>query len=165
MSNEFNIEVKSGSSVRLLTAGKYCDRDIVVSGILKGNLTMTEGSFIPTSDVSSYFSIEHNLGQRPNFFVVYAEGEEEELKDPAVFKEYLRSTVYLRRPLISNGTEYVARCLVEFGDSAGNSISSSTVLFSTEMTTASKFQLYCTSTRKLKAGVTYGFICGVIDGL
>lgn len=29
--SEFNIEVKGGSSVRLPTAGKYCDRDIVVT--------------------------------------------------------------------------------------------------------------------------------------
>lgn len=29
--SEFNIEVAGGSSVRLLTAGKYCDRDIVVT--------------------------------------------------------------------------------------------------------------------------------------
>ena len=28
---EFNVEVESGTSKRLLTAGKYCDRDIVVS--------------------------------------------------------------------------------------------------------------------------------------
>ena len=27
----FNIEVESGTSVRLPTAGKYCDRDIVVT--------------------------------------------------------------------------------------------------------------------------------------
>lgn len=29
--NEFNIEVQGGSSVRLPTAGKYCDRDIIVT--------------------------------------------------------------------------------------------------------------------------------------
>lgn len=29
--SEFNIEVEGGSSVRLPTAGKYCDRDIVVT--------------------------------------------------------------------------------------------------------------------------------------
>lgn len=29
--SEFNIEVQGGSSVRLTTAGKYCDRDIIVT--------------------------------------------------------------------------------------------------------------------------------------
>ena len=29
--NEFNIEVAGGNSVRLPTAGKYCDRDILVT--------------------------------------------------------------------------------------------------------------------------------------
>ncbi len=31
----FNIEVEVGSSIRLPTAGKYCDRDIVITGIKK----------------------------------------------------------------------------------------------------------------------------------
>ena len=31
--SEFNIEVECGSSVRLPTAGKYCDRDIVVKAV------------------------------------------------------------------------------------------------------------------------------------
>lgn len=29
--SEFNVEVSAGNSIRLLTAGKYCDRDIIVS--------------------------------------------------------------------------------------------------------------------------------------
>lgn len=37
--SEFNIEVKGGSSVRLPTAGKYCDRDIVVTAPIE------EGSY------------------------------------------------------------------------------------------------------------------------
>lgn len=52
--SEFNVEVEGGSSVRLPTAGKYCDRDIVVtakgggasggggSGFTDGNLLFSE---------------------------------------------------------------------------------------------------------------------------
>lgn len=29
--NEFNIEIQSNSSVRLPVAGKYCDRDIIIT--------------------------------------------------------------------------------------------------------------------------------------
>lgn len=29
----FNIEIRSGSTIRLLTKGKYCDRDIVITAI------------------------------------------------------------------------------------------------------------------------------------
>lgn len=34
--SEFNVEVAGGSSVRLLTKGKYCDRDIVVTATGSG---------------------------------------------------------------------------------------------------------------------------------
>lgn len=46
--SEFNIEVQGGSSVRLPTAGKYCDRDIIVKASggggwsLEGFVTGTE---------------------------------------------------------------------------------------------------------------------------
>ena len=51
--SEFNIEVQGGSSVRLPTAGKYCDRDIIVTASggggwsLEGFVTGTE----PSGDV------------------------------------------------------------------------------------------------------------------
>lgn len=37
--SEYNIEVQGGSSVRLLTAGKYCDRNIVVNAVGGGGGT------------------------------------------------------------------------------------------------------------------------------
>lgn len=42
--SEFNIEVAAGSSVRLPTAGKYCDRDIVITATGSGgDPTLPEG--------------------------------------------------------------------------------------------------------------------------
>lgn len=47
--SEHNITVEGGSSVRLLTAGKYCDRDIVVTA--KGAVVPEETSiFDPTKE-------------------------------------------------------------------------------------------------------------------
>lgn len=45
--SEFNIEVAGGSSVRLPTAGKYCDRDIVVTA------TGSSGGTTPQIPLSS----------------------------------------------------------------------------------------------------------------
>ena len=55
--SEFNITVKSGASVRLKTAGKYCDRDIVVKAeggsvnAEKIAFVLGDGIQIPISDV------------------------------------------------------------------------------------------------------------------
>lgn len=45
--SEFNIEVEGGSSVRLPTAGKYCDRDIVVTAT-DGGVSEAETMWITT---------------------------------------------------------------------------------------------------------------------
>lgn len=48
----FNIEVEGGTSVRLPTAGKYCDRDIVVTAI--GGGTAPKGLIWTETDVDGY---------------------------------------------------------------------------------------------------------------
>lgn len=49
--SEFNIEIAGGSTVRLPTAGKYCDRDIVVTGLGggSGNVDIT-GTWVFNED-------------------------------------------------------------------------------------------------------------------
>lgn len=51
--SDINISVEGGESKRLLTAGKYCDRDIVVtaSGGGGGAYTVYIGTSAPTADV------------------------------------------------------------------------------------------------------------------
>ena len=76
---EHNITVEGGSSVRLKTAGKYCDRDIVVTatggsggggGIESGQFTVTEnGMFEPGSNEYILSSTNFNAFSR-NWFVV-----------------------------------------------------------------------------------------------
>jgi len=63
--SEFNIEVAGGSSVRLLTAGKYCDRDIIVTatggGGEVGGLSQYV-KFIATPEAKTSFTIINPLG-------------------------------------------------------------------------------------------------------
>lgn len=51
----FNIEIEGGTSVRLPTAGKYCDRDIVVTATGGGGDTSIEDGLV-SHTLSAYFN-------------------------------------------------------------------------------------------------------------
>lgn len=52
--SEFNIEVAGGSSVRLPTAGKYCDRDIIVTAAGAGGDSDFKKMLASTRDTFSF---------------------------------------------------------------------------------------------------------------
>lgn len=65
--SEFNFEVNAGDELRLLTAGKYCDKDILITALGGGGGTgvtlpagydMEMGIYIPDSDKSSAVTID-----------------------------------------------------------------------------------------------------------
>lgn len=60
--SEFNFEVNGGESIRLKTAGKYCDRDIVVTAESRNPLGLlyTEGAEITAEDWGSANIITNN---------------------------------------------------------------------------------------------------------
>jgi hypothetical protein len=68
--SEFNIEVEGGSSVRLPTAGKYCDRDIVVTatgGGMEVFQNPTYGTYYVADMVVNSSSLSFgNLAGSPN---------------------------------------------------------------------------------------------------
>lgn len=51
----FNIEVEGGSSVRLPTAGKYCDRDIIITALGGGGGSMEMGEL--TATIENYYDL------------------------------------------------------------------------------------------------------------
>lgn len=65
--SEYNFTVESGSAVRLPTAGKYCDRDIVVTATGGANpviekLTITEnGTYAAPDNVDGYSPVTVNV--------------------------------------------------------------------------------------------------------
>lgn len=52
--SEFNFDVAGGESIRLATAGKYCDRDIVVTGTGGGGDTTAEDGIIDRTLSGAY---------------------------------------------------------------------------------------------------------------
>lgn len=73
--SEYKITVESGSTVRLVTAGKYCDRDILVTVTGSTNYTVTDidysgwdsGSFKETLDngATLEYAVEFDNNGRP----------------------------------------------------------------------------------------------------
>ena len=64
-----NITVEGGTSVRLPTAGKYCDRDIVITAKGGGGVD-NYVKFIATPTSTSTFSINNPLGGVPRIVAV-----------------------------------------------------------------------------------------------
>ncbi len=63
--SEFNITVEGGSSVKLPTSGKYCDRDIVITATGSGGGEINTGTCsisitVPSS--SNYYVCNENVG-------------------------------------------------------------------------------------------------------
>ena len=66
--SEINIHVQGGTSKRLLTAGKYCDRDIVVTA--QGGADIKHAKFIAAPTSTATFTIDNPLGGLAKFVSV-----------------------------------------------------------------------------------------------
>lgn len=75
---DIEITVDGGTSKRLLTAGKYCDKNILVTATGGGGedgLKIVSGSFIPAEDSMTY-TVAHNLGKIPKIICFFSTNED-----------------------------------------------------------------------------------------
>lgn len=71
--NEFNIEVNGGSSVRLLTFGKFCDRDIVVTATGGDSDGYDEGyADGQQAEYDAFWDAYQQNGNRTDYFRAFA---------------------------------------------------------------------------------------------
>lgn len=126
---------------------------------LKGITAATKGSYTPTSDVTELAYISHDLGVAPNCYFISARGT----SDPANFTGgYVQSATYLETNYIASGAEKKYLSHTQRGDTSEDFACSRTN-YEDNYCTANQICLYLGTTRKLKAGVTYDFVCGVMD--
>lgn len=108
----FNIEVESGSSVRLPTKGKYCDRDIVITATggtedLNDVLTEQETLIANLQEILRSKSVSGGSGD--NTFNAFIEGTLEEVDCDAlttVRAYFFYSNAGLKRVTLKNATEF-----------------------------------------------------------
>ena len=124
-------------------------------GLPSGVSALTFGTFTPTSDCTSDWPVYHDLGQTPNFFLFYT-------RDAYAISDL--AGYYFMQAAIPR------RVLPEGAIILGSFVSTSNMINTTMaqeelMTTMSRdlFVVDAASNRKLKAGVTYNWMCGVID--
>lgn len=89
--SEFNIEVAGGSSVRLTTAGKYCDRDIVVTATGGGEQDHTVEDGLITGTLTEYTN-DRVESVRPSAFSTMTALEKVELQSCSIITSSVFNT-------------------------------------------------------------------------
>lgn len=134
------------------------------SGAIPGIKCLTSGSFTLEKDVStSNYYISHDLGEVPNFFLLFADNG---IDYPSELKNYIQAMHYIENPYYYNNTTIrYGTCLTLYGNSSGTLISTASSTMSERKCTDAELWINTGSTKKLKAGLKYSWIAGVIDGM
>lgn len=126
---------------------------------LNGISALSSGSFTLASDVSSSYSVNHGLDLTPNFFYVWVDGE----INATDFQGYSTLIFCIHKDYITNGKSYVALQLSVYTVQGDSILTVAPATGKSERADSTVFNIHNTSARKLKAGVKYNWICGVID--
>ena len=112
--------------------------------------------------MTSQYAVPHGLGIMPNFFVVAVEGQETLM--PADFSYYITHEYGLVQNFVMNANEAEAFRIYRYSN--GNIFSQAAAAsFITVFANTIYFYPYASTTYSLKAGVTYRWVAGVIDGI
>lgn len=124
-------------------------------GLPSGVSALTFGTFTPTSDCTSDWPIYHDLGQTPNFFLFYAR----DTYAMADFAGYCYMQAAIPRRVLPKGA-VIAMIFV-----SKSQMMQANMVAEEIMTTFSRdlFVVDAASSRMLKGGITYNWMCGVID--
>lgn len=121
---------------------------------------LTSGSTTFSSDSTTYKDVYHNLGVIPNFVVWYIADSLSENQENLMVAGFSCA----KKLKGNNGTIY--RHHVGFtGFGIMGNIYGGSYYEQTDPNTKLMCRLYATGEHKLKAGYTYGFICGVLDNI
>ena len=133
--------------------------------IPKGVSALATGVYTPSSDISTYAQIEHNLGVKPNFCIWMIEDDFSTHKS----KTYLQimGTMWGKEVIhgVGGSTIYPLHYSISGYDYNGTLIGTKFQLADESYMTASQIRLIATTDLKLKAGYNYRWVCGVADDI
>ena len=187
--SDINITIPGGSSKRLMTEGKYCDKNIVVTaeGGSQENLDsvlseqealittlqatlmgkaavqrIDSGSFVLDYDTANDYFVAHNLGQIPSFAFLFVEGVEDSTK----WAGYIINITHIHDRHINAGATRFSVYYRLYGKADGSGFTANAVYVNDNPScTDTELCFMADASRKLRAGVKYKWVCGIIDGL
>ena len=132
-------------------------------GLPDGITALDTGTYTPSSDQKSIVRIDHGLGVAPNFciWMIEADTSQNVLVSTGLFgASFQKNTVM---------SSYVYNAHFAFrgysSSSSGNVSGSSAVDADDTYFTSTKAPLMGSSAYPIKAGYTYRWVCGVLDGV
>lgn len=127
-------------------------------GLPEGISALASGIIVPTSNISSDYTVTHNLGKRPDFAILMLlnDAETTALKSTQLFQ------MLSHKPFNSNGTINYTRGLTVYQSSSG--AASNTIVTAMDSTYANEttVKFRALSNQPLKAGYRYLWLCGVL---
>ena len=158
--NASPLDVAEGKTFTSASGLKIVGTNTSIGGgsLPSGISVLNTGTYTPTSDISSSTSISHGLGTKPNFFIIAPEGAVDGTADigyqygQAMIYRYFKSPSYTT----CGWGEY---SFVNSNGELGMYIGRQTSLNTSTIT------IRAGSDAKFKAGVTYRWVAGVLDGI
>lgn len=135
------------------------------SGIPANVSVLDAGSFTVSEDTSTVPSIHCGFSETPNFIFLYANDENISPAPKSIIAQFRLA----KRVIQSNGAERPNVTLVMFYNS-NSVIGGSSTITGTSVDTKTIFNpgeayLYSSTSVTYRAGYTYHWICGVLDGI
>lgn len=133
-------------------------------GLPSGVSALASGTYTTTEDRTSRVDVAHGLGVTPNFCVVIME---DDTSSTPLTSALVGATVFFKQTKYTSSSTivYSAHITMEGYNASSQSTGTATRAASTAYFTASTFGIPCNSTYKLKAGCTYRWVCGLLDGI
>ena len=135
-------------------------------GLPDGITAMKCGTFTPSADINSAHTVTHGLGQKPSFIIVVATGD----VVLANFATYIYSQTVIGQDYIygTNSLQRYGDFVTRYGTTSASLTDSASAISDTNENTmlgVDTFNIVCTTGRRLKAGVTYQWVCGTVEGI
>ena len=133
-------------------------------GLPAGVSAVASGTYTPAEEGKSVVLVDHDLGVAPNFCMWMVEAP---LSTSAPNTAQVMGVAFLKKALYSVSSSYTYNCHFMFrGYTTSGYIGGTTSqLEASNYFTTTKAPIWGNSTYPLKAGYTYRWVCGVMDGI
>ena len=127
-------------------------------GLPDGISALASGIIAPTSNVTTDFTVEHNLGKIPEFAIlmILEDAATTALKGTQLFQ------MLSHKPFNSNGTMNTTRGVIVYQNTSGATSNSIVTIMDSSFANATTVKFRALSNQPLKAGYRYIWICGVL---